>query len=48
LIAEVREEMSKYMVYNVAPKLLAFLEDLTNWYVRLNRKRLKGETSIQD
>ena len=25
------------------PKLIKFLEQLTNWYVRLNRLRMKGE-----
>ena len=35
--------MEKYKLYTVVPKLLLFLENLTNWYVRLNRLRLKGE-----
>lgn len=41
----VRIEMEKYRLYTVVPKLLHFLENLTNWYVRLNRLRFKGETS---
>lgn len=36
--------MEKYRLYTVVPKLLSFLENLTNWYVRLNRLRLKGES----
>jgi isoleucyl-tRNA synthetase len=36
--------MEKYRLYTVVPKLLNFVENLTNWYVRLNRQRLKGET----
>ena len=30
------------------PRLLAFLNDLTNWYVRLNRGRLKGVDGDSD
>lgn len=40
--------MEKYRLYTVVPKLLSFLENLTNWYVRLNRMRLKGETETHD
>ena len=36
--------MGEYKLYNVVPSLITFLENLTNWYVRLNRNRLKGET----
>ncbi len=43
LIKFVREEMEKYHLYTVVPKLVDFLEQLTNWYVRLNRPRIKGE-----
>jgi isoleucyl-tRNA synthetase len=35
--------MNEYKLYNVVPQLIKFLELLTNWYVRLNRQRLKGE-----
>ena len=28
--------------YTVMPALVAFLDQLTKWYVRLNRERLKG------
>lgn len=35
--------MAAYRLYTVAPKLINFLEYLTNWYVRLNRNRLKGD-----
>lgn len=44
LIAGVRESMEKYELYAVAPKLLKFLEDLTNWYIRMNRDRMRGNT----
>lgn len=35
--------MGRYKLYKVVPKLIIFLENLTNWYVRLNRNRLKGD-----
>jgi isoleucyl-tRNA synthetase len=42
LVRFVREEMAAYRLYTVAPRLEEFVEQLTNWYVRLNRGRLKG------
>ncbi|MCP5180789.1 MAG: isoleucine--tRNA ligase [Pseudomonadales bacterium] len=39
LKAGVREEMEGYRLYAVVPQLLDFIEDLTNWYIRLNRAR---------
>jgi len=42
LIQNVRTEMAAYKLYNVVPKLIYFLDQLTNWYVRLNRLRMKG------
>lgn len=42
LVKLVKHEMESYHLYNVVRPTLAFLEDLTNWYVRLNRPRMKG------
>ncbi|MCT4641945.1 MAG: isoleucine--tRNA ligase [Bacteriovoracaceae bacterium] len=39
LIKNVTFEMESYKLYNVVPKLFDFIEDLTNWYIRLNRRR---------
>jgi isoleucyl-tRNA synthetase len=39
LIAEVNSQMEGYYLYNVVPSVLAFVEDLTNWYVRRARRR---------
>lgn len=39
LIAKVNHEMGAYRLYNVIPALFHFIEDLTNWYIRLNRRR---------
>jgi isoleucyl-tRNA synthetase len=37
-----------YRLYTVVPRLLKLIEDLTNWYIRFNRKRLKGEYGSDD
>jgi isoleucyl-tRNA synthetase len=42
MISQVTESFQKYELYAVAPKLLNFLENLTNWYVRMNRDRMRG------
>lgn len=46
LIKFVREEMAGYRLYTVVPRLLTMIDTLTNWYVRFNRKRLKGENGL--
>lgn len=43
LKANVAQEMSAYKLYNVVPALFEFIEDLTNWYIRLNRSRYWAE-----
>ncbi|KAK8512130.1 hypothetical protein V6N12_031858 [Hibiscus sabdariffa] len=42
LVHFVRQEMDAYQLYTVVPYLVKFLDNLTNIYVRFNRKRLKG------
>ncbi|KAH8856573.1 Isoleucine--tRNA ligase, cytoplasmic [Schistosoma japonicum] len=44
LILFVHEELSGYRLYTVVPRLVKFIDHLVNWYVRMNRKRLKGDT----
>ena len=44
----VATEMEAYRLYNVVPALFAFIEDLTNWYIRLNRGRFWGEDISAD
>lgn len=39
----VRTEMAAYRLYTVVPRLMAFIGELTNVYVRYNRSRLKGK-----
>ncbi|XP_051141767.1 isoleucine--tRNA ligase, cytoplasmic [Andrographis paniculata] len=48
LVHFVRQEMDAYRLYTVVPYLLKFLDNLTNIYVRFNRKRLKGRTGEDD
>lgn len=42
LIQFVHTEMQAYRLYTVMPALVSFGTQLTNWYLRLNRERLKG------
>ena len=42
LVEYVHVEMKAYRLYTVVPRLVSFIEELTNWYVRLNRDRIKG------
>ncbi len=39
LLSDVNREMEGYRLYNVVPRLVAFIDDLTNWYVRRSRPR---------
>lgn len=48
LIKFVRAEMAEYRLYTVVSILLQFIEQLTNWYIRFNRKRLKGSHGQAD
>ena len=48
LLQFTNEEMAAYRLYTVVPKLLGLIENTTNWYIRFNRRRLKGELGIED
>jgi isoleucyl-tRNA synthetase len=48
LIKNVNHEMEQYRLYNVVPELFNFIEDLTNWYIRLNRRRFWEEGMSPD
>ena len=48
LIRLVREEMAAYRLYTIIPRLLDLVDELTNWYIRFNRRRLKGEDGEED
>ncbi len=48
LIKTVNEKMENYYLYEVVPPLISFIDELTNWYVRSNRKRFWKEKGIDD
>ncbi len=48
LKANISREMEAYRLYNVVPALFDFIEDLTNWYIRLNRSRFWGDGMTAD
>ncbi|MEM9623153.1 MAG: DUF5915 domain-containing protein, partial [Pseudomonadota bacterium] len=48
LKANVAREMEAYRLFNVVPQLFDFIEELTNWYIRLNRSRFWGEEITAD
>lgn len=48
LILLFREEMAAYRLYSILPRLLDLVDELTNWYIRFNRRRLKGEDGAED
>ena len=48
LIKLVREEMAAYRLYTIIPRLLDLVDELTNWYIRFNRQRLKGGEGKED
>ncbi|KAK2786621.1 isoleucine--tRNA ligase [Onygenales sp. PD_12] len=48
LLKFVNQEMEGYRLYTVVPRLLGLIDNTTNWYIRFNRKRLKGELGLDD
>jgi isoleucyl-tRNA synthetase len=50
LLTNVTREMAGYKLYNVVPALFEFIEELTNWYIRLNRGRfwIEGESADKE
>jgi isoleucyl-tRNA synthetase len=39
LVLDVNREMEAYRLYNVVPRLVGFIDDLTGWYIRRSRPR---------
>ena len=39
LVRDVNHEMEHYRLFNVVPRLVRFIDDLTNWYIRRARPR---------
>merc|ERR1719376_1270452 len=48
LLTFVHREMAEYRLYTVTPKLVKFVDNLTNWYVKFNRSRLRGELGVEE
>lgn len=48
LLEYVNSEMAAYRLYTVVPRLLELIDNTTNWYIRFNRKRLKGGFGVDD
>ena len=48
LLKFVNEEMEAYRLYTVVPRLLGLIDNTTNWYIRFNRRRLKGEFGVEE
>nr|XP_012152876.1 PREDICTED: isoleucine--tRNA ligase, cytoplasmic isoform X1 [Megachile rotundata] len=48
LLQFVKDEMQAYRLYTVVPHLVKYIDNLTNWYVRMNRKRIKGDSGVTD
>ncbi|ORX36748.1 putative isoleucine-tRNA ligase [Kockovaella imperatae] len=48
LIQHIDQEMAAYRLYTVIPLLLELINDLTNYYIRFNRTRLKGANGPAD
>ncbi|CAF2760062.1 unnamed protein product [Rotaria sp. Silwood2] len=40
--------MDAYRLYTVVHHLVKYIDMLTNWYVKLSKKRFKGETTLED
>lgn len=48
LLQSFKREMQTYKLYTVIPHLIKYIDNLTNWYVRMNRRRIKGEGDATD
>ncbi|CAF4235633.1 unnamed protein product [Rotaria sordida] len=40
--------MRTYRLYTIVPCLVKYIHMSTNWYVKLDKKRFKGETTLED
>ncbi|MCB0405414.1 MAG: isoleucine--tRNA ligase [Bdellovibrionales bacterium] len=48
LVSDVETKMENYHLYEVIPHVLGFIDELTNWYIRLNRRRFWKEDKGND
>jgi isoleucyl-tRNA synthetase len=47
LLSGVHEQMEAYRLYLVVPEILNFIDELTNWYIRLSRRRFWNTSGDQ-
>ena len=40
--------MQVYRLYTVVPKLIKYIDNLTNWYIKMNRISVEGEGGKKD
>lgn len=45
LLKEIDNDLSTYKISSIASKILAYIEQLTNWYLKMARERMKGFAS---
>lgn len=45
---KIRLYMDSYKVYKVPKQIFDFIEELTNWYIKFNRNRLRGRKTVCD
>jgi isoleucyl-tRNA synthetase len=43
MMSGVHQQMENYHLYAVVPVILEFIDELTNWYIRLSRRRFWGK-----
>jgi len=48
LVQFTRREMEAYRLYTVVPCLVEMIEQLTNWYIRMNKDRFSGGSGEDD
>ncbi|MEC7242033.1 MAG: isoleucine--tRNA ligase [Myxococcota bacterium] len=48
LVRDVNDEMEGYRLYNVIPRVLGFIDHLTNWYIRRCRRRFWHSDNAED
>lgn len=48
LIADIEKYMGDYQIDRATSNIIDFIDDLTNWYIKLNRERLKGNEGVEE
>jgi isoleucyl-tRNA synthetase len=48
LVEDIANDMKNLKLSSVVPRLLNFIENLSIWYVRLNRDRIKGKYNVKN